>query len=144
MLLESGAGFKMTLPGAYTIQNSVANELIGYFETAPNESDARNVMCVRKNTNGSFRIGIATIYCPSKACYNGRPEFIDFEVEAWSNRVGYTEKESDCRIDVHFLKNGAVLTQNPSCLTDEHPYLYAAGKYTWISTEIPEGGCGPE
>ncbi|MBL0244957.1 MAG: hypothetical protein IPQ22_13520 [Rhodoferax sp.] len=114
---------------------------MGYYEAQPDFGGAMNRFCIEKARDGEFSVAIATAYCPSsKECMNARIDGIQFWAKLKNNQLTYSEG-SGCSLKVKFGKNGATIFQSETWCGDEHPYLYAAGKYKRISSEPDRHSC---
>ncbi|MBK7281265.1 hypothetical protein [Candidatus Aalborgicola defluviihabitans] len=71
---------------------------------------------------------------------NARIDGIQFWAKLKNNQLTYSEG-SGCSLKVKFGKNGATIFQSETWCGDEHPYLYAAGKYKRISSEPDRHSC---
>lgn len=117
-----------------------AGEVVGYYEAKPDFGGARNRFCVEKEASGEFSVAIATAYCPSKECMNARIDGIQFRAKLQNQKITYFQK-SDCSLTINFTKTGANISQSKGSCSEDHPYLYAEGKYSHVSSEPDRSSC---
>jgi hypothetical protein len=121
-----------------------AHDLVGFFETKPGVGGARNRLCITRLSDRRLDIYLATSYCPSKSgeCYNPRLDAIGFQARPKDRKVIYKDA-AGCEITIRFLNDLAKVTQSNRCVSDDHPFLYAAGSYTLMKPAAEESDCGP-
>ena len=117
-----------------------AGDIVGYYEAPPDFGGAINRFCVEKDPSGEFHVAIATAYCPSKECMNARIDGIQFRSKLKNHQI-VSPPKSRCSLKIKFAKNGASIFKSKGECGEDHPYLYAEGKYKFVSSEPDWSSC---